>query len=198
MAFSDYKSIGQVQREYGLKYREENFIPPTQIEPSKMFLEEFEFNQATMDVFSSEGARAEAVIFPVLREVYKRHHEKYSLWIQKALAYDEKLSGTPDYIVATKSELGKLVFETPLVMMAEAKKNDFVQGWGQCMAELVAAQKLNGDANRPVYGVVTDGQFWQFGKLMNGTMIKNEAVGTIDEIPRLLGMLDFVFQSASC
>jgi hypothetical protein len=197
MAFSDYKNVGQVQREYGIKYLEEDFIPPRQFEPSAVFLEEFGFNQATIDVFSSEGARAEAVIFPILREVYKRHHEKYSLWIQKALVYDDKLNGTPDYIVATRSELGKTVLDTPLVMMAEAKKNDFEQGWGQCLAELVAAQKLNGNIHRPVYGVVTDGKFWEFGKLTNGTMIKNKAVGTVNEMAELMGMLDFVFQSAN-
>jgi hypothetical protein len=197
MAFSDYKNIGQVQREYGIKYREENFIPPGELEPSATFVQEFEFNQANIDVFSSEGARAEAVIFPVLREVYKRHADKYTLWIQKPIVFDDKLNGTPDYIVATKSELGKTVLETPLVMMAEAKKNDFEQGWGQCLAEMVAAQKLNQEANWPVYGVVTDGLMWQFGKLTNGTMIKNKAVATVDEIAELLGMLDFIFQSSS-
>jgi len=197
MAFSDYKNIGQAQREFSIKYREENFITPSQLELSRVFLEEFEFNQANIDVFSSEGARAEAVIFPVLREVYKRYHEKYSLWIQKPIAFDDKLSGTPDYIVATKSELGKTVLETPLVMMTAAKRNDFEQGWGQCLAEMVAAQKLNRDTDLPVYGVVTDGLLWQFGRLTNGTMVKNTAVGTVDEIPRLLGMLDFVFQSIS-
>lgn len=197
MAFSDYKNIGQVQREFGIKYWEENFIPPGELEPSAVFVQEFEFNQANIDIFSSEGARAEAVIFPVLREVYKRHHDKYTLWIQKYITCDEKLSGTPDYILATKSELGKTVLEAPLVMMAEAKKNDFEQGWGQCLAELVAAQKLNGDADRPVYGVVTDGLMWQFARLANGTIVKNPTVGTIDGIPRLLGMLDFIFQSAN-
>jgi len=196
MAFSDYKNIGQVQREFGIKYREENFISTQKLEPSAAFLQEFEFNQANIDVFSSEGARAEAVIFPVLREVYKRHSDKYTLWIQKSIAFDDKLSGTPDYIVATKSELGKTVLEMPLVMVAEAKKNDFEQGWGQCLAEMVAAQKLNGDVNKPVYGVVTDGLLWQFGKLTNGTMIKSTAVGTIDELGQVLGMLDFIFQSA--
>jgi hypothetical protein len=93
--------------------------------------------------------------------------------------------------------LGKTVLETPLVMMTEAKRNDFEQGWGQCLAEMIAAQKLNRDPDLPVYGVVTDGLLWQFSKLTNGTMVKNTTVGTVDEIPRLLGMLDFVFQSIS-
>ncbi len=196
MAFSDFKDIAQVQREYGIKYQEENFIPPGRLEPSAVFLEYLDFNQDYIDIFSSEGARAEAVIFPVLREVYKRHHDQLSLWIQKSITCDEKLSGTPDYIVAAKSELGKTVLEPPLVMMTEAKKNDFEQGWGQCLAELVAAQKLNGNANLPVYGVVTDGKFWEAGKLTNGTFLKNSTQGTVGDLAELLSMLDFVFQAA--
>lgn len=196
MAFSDYKDIAQVQREYHIKYREENFIPLGRLEPSAHFLEEFTFNQTYLDVFSSEGARAEAVIFPVLREVFKRHHDLLTLWIQKPITCDAKLSGTPDYIVAVASELGKTVLEPPLVMMTEAKKNDFEQGWGQCLAELIAAQRLNGTPNLPVFGVVTDGLTWQFGKLTNSTFLKHSAPSTISDLAELLSMLDFIFQSA--
>jgi hypothetical protein len=38
--------------------------------------------------------------------------------------------------------LGKTVLEAPMVIVVEAKKNDFEQGWGQCLAELAASQKL--------------------------------------------------------
>ena len=30
---------------------------------------------------------------------------------------------------------------SPLIICVEAKKNDFEQGWGQCLAELVAGPK---------------------------------------------------------
>ena len=49
------------------------------------------------------------------------------------------------------------------MIVVEAKKNDFDQGWAQCLAELVVAQKINQDAKRPVYGIVTDANLWQFG-----------------------------------
>ena len=70
---------------------------------------------------------------------------------------DSTLNGVPDYIFGTKSPLGKKVLGLPLVLIVEAKKNDFEQGWGQCLAELVAAQKINGTIEKPVYGIVTDG-----------------------------------------
>lgn len=194
MAFSDYKNISQVQKEFQIKYIEEHFIPAQEIAPSPFFLKEFEFSLENIDVFTSEAARAEAIIFPVLREVYKTYHEKYSLWIQKAIAYNEKLSGTPDYLIGTKSPLGKTVLEMPLVIIAEAKKNDFEQGWGQCLAELIAAQKINGNTSQTVFGIVTDGKLWEFGKLTEDVFTKNIEGYTVDNLSRLFGALNFVFQ----
>ncbi len=80
----------------------------------------------------------------------------------------------------------------PIVIVVEAKKNDFEQGWGQCLAELVAAQYLNGDRQRPVYGVVTDGNLWQFGKLEADTFTKNSENFLIDKLAQLYGALDYL------
>jgi len=195
MAFSDYKNVSQVQKEFAIKYEEENFIITQDIAPPPAFLNEFKFNVETIDVYTSEASRAEGIIFPILREVYKNYHEKFSFWIQKPVIYNDKLSGTPDYLIATKSALGKTVLEAPLVMVAEAKKNDFEQGWGECLAELVAAQKINGDAGFAVQGIVTDGKLWEFGKLAGNTFVKNIEGFTVDHLARLFGVLNFVFQS---
>jgi hypothetical protein len=176
-------------------YQEADFIAAQELEPPPRFLEEFAFNRANLDMFSSEGARAEILIFPILREVYKNYAQRYSLFVQRYLACDADLSGTPDYIIATKSALGIMVLETPLVMIAEAKKNDFEQGWGQCLAELVAAQRLNRDPAFPVYGIVTDGNLWQFGKLVEAVLTKNLNDYTIGNWARLFGALSFIFEA---
>ena len=148
MAFSDFKAIPDVQMRFGIKHIDTDFIELEDIAdaPSSQFREELEFSRQYIDVFISEGARCEAIIFPILREVYKGYADKYALWIKKPFAYDETLSGTPDYFISTRSDLGMLVVGVPLIMMVEAKKNDFEQGWGQCLAELVAAQKINADS----------------------------------------------------
>lgn len=195
MAFSDYKNIAQVQNEFDVKYQEENFIVATEVQPDVFFQREFAFTLEAIDVYTSEASRAEAVIFPILREAYKGYHERFALWIQKAIAYNDRLSGTPDYLVATKSALGKTVLARPLVLIAEAKKNDFEQGWGQCLAELVAAQKINADAAHAVYGIVTDGKLWEFGKLQGDTFTKNIEGVTVDQLARLFGALHFIFEA---
>jgi hypothetical protein len=197
MAFSDYKNLSQTQKEFGVSYREESFLQAVFVAPPADFLEDLEFNRANMDVFSSEASRTELVISPLLREAYKRFADRFAFWIQKPLNYNEKLSGIPDYLIATKSALGKTVLETPLVVVVEAKKNDFEQGWGQCLAELIAAQKLNNDPGRPVYGVVTDGELWKFGRLVESEFTLEPKGYTLSDLPELFGALVHVLEKAS-
>jgi hypothetical protein len=194
MAFSDFKSISEVQERYNIKYEEGLFLAPDETMPSAEFIRDFEFSKENIDIFTSEASRSEIIISPMLREMYKKHCRKYSFWIQKGISFDAVLTGTPDYIFSRRSPLGKTVLEAPLVIVVEAKKNDFEQGWGQCLAELVAAQKINQDAERAVYGVVTDGNLWQFGRLRRDVFTKNAANFTVDHLAKLYGALECVVE----
>ena len=195
MAFSDFKTISEVQEKFGIKYSYNDFFGVEAKDPSEQFLKELEFSQQHIDFFTSEGSRCEVVIFPILREIYKDYAENYGLWVKKSIAYDETLNGTPDYLIATKSELGITVVGMPLIMMVEAKKNDFELGWGQCLAELVAAQKINDDTTFPVHGIVTDGILWQFGRLVGNVFTRNRSNFSLDNLPSLFGAVDSVFKA---
>ncbi|MEM8642839.1 MAG: hypothetical protein AAGG51_29080 [Cyanobacteria bacterium P01_G01_bin.54] len=194
MSFSNFKTVSEVQTKYGIKYDEGNFLTVKEISPSDAFLSDFQFSKENIDIFTSEASRSELIISPLLRELYKKHSQEYSFWIQKSITYDSTLSGTPDYIFSKKSSLGKTVLETPIVIVVEAKKNDFEQGWGQCLAELVASQKINNNPKYPVYGIVTDGNLWQFGRLILSTFTRNTGNYTIDNLPRLFGALEAIAQ----
>ena len=195
MAFSDFKTISEVQEKFGIRYTSNDLFGVEAKDPSEQFLEELEFSRIHIDVFSSDGARREVIIFPILKEVYKDYAENYGLWVKKSIIYDETLSGTPDYLIATRSELGITVVGMPLIMMVEAKKNDFEQGWGQCLAEMIAAQKMNDDLDFPVYGIVTDGILWQFGRLIGDVFTRNRTNFSLDNLPTLFGAVDSVFKA---
>jgi hypothetical protein len=92
-------------------------------------------------------------------------------------------SGTPDYIFSKRSDLGKTVLEQPFVSVVEVKKNDFEQGWGQCLAELVASQKINNHPQRAANGIVKDGNLWQFGGLMVDAFIKKSEILQLTSFP---------------
>ena len=81
-------------------------------------------------------------------------------------------------------------------MLVEAKKNDFEIGWGQCLAELVAAQKINENTEYPVFGIVSDGTLWQIGHLVGETFTQNRTSYNVDNLPVLFGAIDAVFKAA--
>ncbi len=198
MAFSDFKTISDVLEKFRITYVENDFLEVVDSpKPSAQFLQEFEFCRQHIDVFASEAARCEVIIFPILKEIYKAYADIYALWIQKSIAYDEMLSGTPDYLISTKSELGRPVVGTPLIMLVEAKKNDFEQGWGQCLAELIAAQKINDAPDFPVYGIFSDGIWWQFGRLVGDAFTQNRTSFGVDNLPLLFGAVDAVFKKVA-
>jgi hypothetical protein len=193
MAFTDFKTIAEVQERYSIKYQTAHFVQVNEVEVNPKLIEELTFVEQYIDTRVSEFAIRENLIFPVLREVYKKYAEQFSLWSHRFIKYDDVLVGTPDYFVSKRSELGKTVLGKPLLLMMEAKKNDFDEGWAQCLAEMVAAQKLNAD-ELPIYGIVTDGQVWQFGKLEHSLYTYNEKLYTLDDLAELMGALDYIYE----
>ncbi len=194
MAFKQYTDIALVISEFKLNYQEAAFVTPTAFAISQTFLDEFNFVEQYIDTRASEFAVCENVLYPILKEVYKSYVERLALWSHKTIRYDKKLTGEPDYLLATRSEQGKVVMGRPLVLVVEAKKNDFDKGWGQCAAELVAAQKLNGDPAFPVYGIVSDGKVWEFGQLRENVFTKHKPLIFTANLPEVFGAIDFVLK----
>ena len=191
MAFTDFKTIGEVQERFLVKYQAAHFIRVRPIVPSPELVAEIAFVDKYLDTRVSEFAIRESLIFPVLKEAYRKYAERFSLWSHRFIKYDEVLVGTPDYFIAKRSDLGKTVLGKPLLLMVEAKKNNFDEGWAQCLAEMIAAQKLN-TQDLTIYGLVTDGQVWQFGKLAQDAYTYNEQFFTLNNLAELLGALDYV------
>jgi hypothetical protein len=69
------------------------------------------------------------------------------------------MSLTSSIIIRTYNEqryLEKLLeaiqkFDSPYLILMEAKKDNFEEGWGQCLAELIAAQKINNQPEQSLY-----------------------------------------------
>jgi hypothetical protein len=114
------------------------------------------------------------------------------LWSHEPLQYDEDLSGTPDYMITKRSPLGKIVCDQPYLLVVEAKKDNFQEGWGQCLVELIAAQKLSQPTEPTVFGVVSNGEKWEFGKLTANQFTKNRTSYTLQALTTLCGALENV------
>ncbi|AKG21835.1 hypothetical protein [Calothrix sp. 336/3] len=193
MSFDSYKNIAEVLQEYRITSCTEKFIIETHIPIRESFREDLDFSLKALTWEESESAICEAIIFPSLKEIYRSHCEYFTLWSHKQLNFDEKLSGTPDYIIAQKSPLGKEIFSQPFLVAVEAKKDDFIKGWGQCLAEIVAIQKINQIPTQNIFGIVTNGQFWQFGKLRENIFTKEVTSYTLSDLEQLFAAIHYIF-----
>ncbi len=193
MAFGIYKTIGAVVKEFQITYTEADFIEPLPFAVSDYFREDLQLMMREGVVDNSEFAICENLIYPVLKEVWKHYRSKFLLWSHQSLNYDEKLSGFPEYILARRSPLGKVVFDRPYLMLVEAKQDNFEAAWGQCIAEMIAAQRLNAELDVVVYGIASNGSFWQLGKLEQNIFTKNATFYSIQEIDNLAAVVNYVF-----
>ena len=194
MPFSAYKTISSVLKEFQITYTESNFIVETEFHVSAYFREDLEFTMREGVVDNSEFAICENLIYPVIKEVWKRYYSGFVLWSHQSLTYDQYLSGFPEYILAKRSSLGKVVFEQPYFLFVEAKQDNFENGWAQCLAEMIAAQRLNENSEQDVFGIVSNGGVWQLGKLKSNVFTRNQIFYTIQELDRLFAAINYVFQ----
>ena len=194
MPFSAYKTIATVVKEFQITYTQSNFIIETEFNITDYFREDLEIVMQDGAADCSEFAICENLIYPVLKEVWKQYRRKFILWSHKSLTYDEKLSGFPEYILAKKSPLGNVVFDKPYFLLIEAKQDNFEAGWAQCMAEMIAAQRLNENPEHEVFGIVSNGGVWQLGKLKSNVFTRNQTFYTIQELDKLFAAINYVFQ----
>jgi hypothetical protein len=194
MPFSAYKTIGTVLKEFQITYSEENFIVETPFNISDYFREDLEIVRQDNAVNNSEYAICEFIIVPILKEVWKQYRKNFILWSHQALNCDANLNGFPEYILAQKSPLGKLVFDRPYFVIIEAKQDNFEAGWAQCLAETIAAQRLNEQPDQEIFGIVSNGKLWQFGKLKTNVFTLNQKSYLIDDLDKLFAAINYVFQ----
>jgi hypothetical protein len=193
MSFTNYKTLSQVVQQFQLSYQEENFIQPITFEINDYIRAELQFNLKELVVDSSEYALCENLIYPILREIWKAYKNDFMLWSHHPLESNGELSGTPDYLIAKRSALGKIVFEHPYFIVVEAKKDNFSEGWGQCAAELVAIQKLNNNSNQSLFGIVTNAERWEFAKLQHSIFTKNINGFQIENLDDLFSAINYLF-----
>lgn len=194
MFFTESKSLGSVVREFQIVYREADFVVEVPLEVSQHFREDLQLVMQDGVVDNSEFAICENLIYPVLKEVWKNYRHHFLLWSHQSLNYSDRLSGFPEYILAKRSPLGKVVFDRPYFILVEAKQDKFDEGWGQCLAEMVAAKRLNEQEEITVFGIVSNGKIWQFGKIRDRDFKCNITFYSIQDLDSLFASVNYIFQ----
>ncbi len=194
MAYRDFKTIGSVKQAFGLTTIEDiQFLSQaTPIPPSEILTSILAENLPLATASGSEKARSELIISPVLVEVRRQLDRKISLFSGEDFTIDPeaKLSGRCDFLISRSAE--QLEIEAPVVVLIEAKQADLKLGLGQCIAEMVAAQRFNQAKDKPlpvIYGCVFSGILWRFLKL-EGTVVTIDLTDyAITPVDRILGYL---------
>ncbi len=194
MAFSAYKTIGNVMKEFQISSEQIPFVEEIKYPAPDGFKAEIDFMRREGAIENSEFAICENFIYPILKDIWKNYYKKFVLWSHEPLNYDEKLSGIPDYTLAKRSRLGSVVFDQPYLLVVEAKQDDFTAGWAQCLAEMIAVQKMNVNPEQVIFGIVTNGRIWEFGKLEIGKFTLHPDFYSIGDIDRLFAAVNFIFQ----
>ena len=134
------------------------------------------------------GAAKLLLVDAVFAEVVP-NHSTLKVWKGAALESDT-LIGVADYLIAPK----RAYLSYPLLCVAEAKRDDFEQGRTQCVAEMIACRDSNTRRNHTtdVYGIVSNGQGWQFYKLTLANEVWETDLYVTSDLPRLLGALDTI------
>ncbi len=193
MAFTSYKSIADVLKSFPLNYRDADFVQPVAFPADDYFGSRLNIVVQEGIVFNSEYAICENIISPILTEVWRSYIQELLIWSHQPLVYDDNLSGVPDYVVAKRSRRGKVILERPYLIVVEAKKDNFEEGWGQCLAELLAAQKINEDPTQQIFGMVSNGKLWEFGLLQADLFTKNRKYYVLENLAELMGAVNFLF-----
>ena len=155
--------------------------------PPSDFLQEDLRRLASFDLENSELAKT-LLIDDLLTEIVP-NHPNLKVW-KAALLETDTLTGTADYLITPK----QAYIATPLLCVAEAKRDDFVQGRAQCIAEMVACVQNNRQEGieTDVFGIVSNGQGWQFYKLTQAKEVFETELYVTSEMPKLLGALDYL------
>jgi hypothetical protein len=165
-------------------------IPP--VTPSPLLQEILKDTIPWAIAVSSEKARSEGIINPVLLEVKRQLGGQISVFSGEEFNVDADadLTGYCDFLLSRSPE--QLFIKAPTIMIVEAKKEDLKPGLGQCLAEMVAAQRFNQQKQQPIpviYGIVSSGTAWRFLKLEGKTASIDLTDYSLPPVDQILGML---------
>lgn len=199
MPYSQFTSIRKAREAFNLTVLEgDRFLPPLDpIAPSDLLAGTLKDTLPIVATSGSEKARSEGIIYPVLLEVRRILDRKVSLFSGEDFTIEEAvgLNGVCDFLLTRSTEV--LEIEAPAIVIIEAKKTDLKTGFGQCIAEMVAAQRFNQVKEKAVstiYGSVSNGIQWQFLKLEQQTVTIDLTVYPLPPVEQILSFFVWMLQ----
>ena len=196
MAYGNFSNYEEVAEKFDISFKETYFLQEKLISIHPEVLKIITDNLAMRRSYVSESSICETIISPILTIVAKQHQLPVWSHVRFDVSESDGLIGIPDYLIAPSSNIGTR-FTQPVICIAEAKKENFNEGWAQVLAEMIAAQRFNQNEQLQIDGIVTTGNFWQFGKLV-GKVFTMEIVdyAALENLNKLLNILNWIMFEA--
>lgn len=193
MAYSDF-SLSFVKKAFQLQLIEQVdlFEPASDLNPSPFLMATLKENLPVALASNTEKSRSEMIITPILMDLRKQFANHISIFsgINFTVDPSQGLNGNCDFLISYSQ--GILLLTAPIITLVEAKKEDLNSGLGQCIAEMIAAQRFNeqeGNNITEIYGVVTSGTIWKFLKLVGNQVFLDLTEYYLDNLSKILGIL---------
>jgi hypothetical protein len=193
MAYSDF-TLSKLKKQFGLEQKKvQLFNNIADIKPSQRLALDIE--EGLQMPKNTEKARSENLVSPVLKETFRHNKQKLTLFPGYGLNVNSEqgLNGNCDCIIAGRGDIVELT--NPIICLVEAKNGVIEDGYGQCGAEMYAARLYNEDLGTPIpemYGIVTNGEEWQFMMLKEQIVYFDAKTLPLDRLPQILGILQYI------
>jgi hypothetical protein len=195
MPYSSF-SLAQVKQQFELQVLMDIFftdLPP--LTPGDWLINLLKKSAPLAAALGTEKVRSELIIAPLLFELRELLDCQVSLFSGNDFSVDMEsgLYGVCDFLL-TRS-ISEFVIEAPAIIIIEAKKCELNAGWGQCAAEMIAAQKFNsanGQEVSTIYGSITTGTQWQFLKLTGKDLTIDVTEYSLNPLDRILGIFQWM------
>jgi hypothetical protein len=193
MAYNDF-TLEALKRQFDLRTHEGSdlFGQVTPVPISDLLRETLQEGVPLALDISTEKARSELIIAPVLMEARRQFGGRVSLFsgVEFNVDLEQGLRGVCDFLLSLSPE--QLAIEAPVVAVVEAKNENIKQGIVQCTAELVASQRFNRERDNPVqsvFGAVTTGSIWKFLRLVDSVISVDQSEYHISQVERIVAIL---------
>jgi hypothetical protein len=161
------------------------------VEISDILKKILERNFPLVRSFTSEKALSELLISPILVELRELRQQQINIFsgIEFNIDATRGLRGHCDFIIGGNNS--QFVLNAPVMTIVEAKKGVIDYGYGQCVAEMIAATIFNEKRNiqRTVYGCVTTGWDWKFMFIQENTVYIEDKLHSINQLEDVLAYL---------
>ena len=168
------------------------FADAEPVTPSAHLATTLERNVPLAFAMGTEKAKSELIVSAVLVELWYHFDRSISFFSGVDFNVDAEsgLTGVCDFVVSLSPSQFHL--ESPIILLVEAKRDNLTAGLGQCVAEMVAAQRFNAEQGNDipcVYGATTSGIDWVFLKLEGKKLQLDMAAYQIAQCDKILGVL---------